>query len=120
MITITPNPLEVFIIVATTNSLEGFRVIDYLGLVTGIAVRSPTVLQGLTGEVDAYLGGSVDSYAEMCDQARHRAFKVMLENAKQRGANAVLGIRYDSTGLGSDKLAEVFCFGTAVVAEPMV
>ncbi len=102
--------------VTTTNSIEGHRIVEYLGIVRGIVVRSPTIMQGLLGGLKAMVGGRIGAYTDMCEQTRVQAYDALIEHALERGANAVVGFRYDATEVDSKFTAtEVLCYGTAVV-----
>src|SRR4051794_27141688 len=102
--------------VTTTFSIEGYRIVSYVGVVRGIIVRSPTIVQGFLGSFEAILGGRIGSYTQMCEQARQQAYDLMIDHARQMGANAVVGFRYDASEVVSKFSAtEVLCYGTAVV-----
>jgi len=106
--------------VTTTFTIEGYRVKAYLGLVRGIIVRAPTIPQGILGGLKNLIGGRIGAYTEMCEQARRQAYDSMLEHAREVGANAVLGMRYDASEVVSRGSAtEVLCYGTAVVIDPV-
>ena len=106
--------------VTTTFSFEGFRISEYKGLVRGIVVRSPTIGQGLLGGLKSIIGGQIGAYAEMCEQARQQAYDRLLQHAQELRANAVVGIRYESSEVGGrqSSATEVLCYGTAVVIQP--
>jgi uncharacterized protein YbjQ (UPF0145 family) len=105
--------------VTTTFSIEGYRIIEYKGIVRGIIVRSPTIIQGFLGGLKNILGGQIGAYTQMCEQARQQAYDLLIEHATQIGANAVVGLRYDASEVVSKGSAtEVLCYGTAVVIEP--
>lgn len=106
-------------IVSTTFVIEGRRIREYKGLVRGIIVRSPTIGQGILGGLKAIVGGNIGAYTEMCEQARATAYDLMIDHARQVGANAVVGVSYDASEVGGDRSAatEVLCYGTAVVLE---
>lgn len=107
--------------VSTTFTIEGYRIRQYLGVVRGIIVRSPTISQGILGGLKSIIGGNIGSYTEMCEQARQQAYDLLLQHARQLGANAVVGLRYDASEIGSARTSatEVLCYGTAVVLEPV-
>ena len=106
--------------VTTTFSIEGYKIIAYKGVVRGIIVRSPTILQGLIGGLKNIIGGRIGAYTDMCEQTRQQAYDLMIEHAMQLGANAVVGLRYDASEVVSKFSAtEVLCYGTAVVIEPV-
>ena len=105
--------------VTTTFTIEGHRIASYRGVVRGIIVRSPTILQGFMGGLKSVLGGQIGSYTQMCEQARQQAYDLMIEHARELGANAIVGFRYDASEVVSKESAtEVLCYGTAVVITP--
>jgi uncharacterized protein YbjQ (UPF0145 family) len=106
--------------VTTTMDIEGFRIVDYRGVVRGIIVRAPTIAQGIFGGLKSIIGGQIGAYTQMCEQTRQQAFDLMIQHAKDVGANAVIGFRYDASEVASKVSAtEVLCYGTAVVIEPI-
>jgi len=106
--------------VTTTFTIEGYRIVEYRGLVRGITVRAPTIAQGIVGGLKNIIGGRIGAYTEMCEQAREQAYESMLEHAEEVGANAIVGVRYDASEVVSRGSAtEVLCYGTAVVIEPV-
>ena len=106
--------------VSTTFTIEGYKITQYKGLVRGIVVRSPTISQGFMGGLRMIVGGQIAEYAEMCEQARQQAYELLVAHAQQLGANAVVGLRYESSEVGSrqSSATEVLCYGTAVVIQP--
>jgi uncharacterized protein YbjQ (UPF0145 family) len=104
-------------LVTTTFELPGYRVMRQFGLVRGITVRS----RGAIGQVGAafqqLVGGDITLYTELCEKSRNDAYMLMMQHAEQIGANAVIGVRYDTTELGQG-VTEVLCYGTAVQAIP--
>jgi uncharacterized protein YbjQ (UPF0145 family) len=107
--------------VTTTFTIEGYRIRQYLGVVRGIIVRAPTISQGILGGLKSIIGGNIGSYTEMCEQARQQAYDLLLQHARQLGANGILGLRYDASEIGGARTSatEVLCYGTAVVLEPV-
>jgi len=102
----------------TTFSFDGYRITEYKGVVRGIVVRSPTLGQGFLGGLKQIVGGQIGAYAEMCEQARQQAYDRLLQHARERGANAIVGLRYESSEVGRGGSAtEVLCYGTAVVIQ---
>jgi uncharacterized protein YbjQ (UPF0145 family) len=105
-------------IVSTTFSVEGRGIREYKGLVRGLTVRAPTISQGILGGLKSIIGGQIGAYAEMCEQARQTAYDLMVEHARQLGANAIVGVCYDASEVASKASAtEVLCYGTAVVLD---
>jgi uncharacterized protein YbjQ (UPF0145 family) len=107
------------LLVTTTFTVEGRRIREYKGLVRGIIVRSPTIGQGILGSLKSIVGGNIGAYTEMCEQARATAYDLMIEHAREVGANAILGVSYDASEVGGERSSatEVLCYGTAVVLE---
>ena len=104
--------------VTTTFGFEGYRIREYKGVVRGITVRSPTIAQGLVGGLKNLIGGQIGAYTQMCEQARQQAYDYMLQHAREVGANAIVGARYDASEVVSRGSAtEVLCYGTAVVLD---
>ncbi|HSI15486.1 MAG TPA: heavy metal-binding domain-containing protein, partial [Chthoniobacter sp.] len=64
------------------------------------------------------VGGNISIYTELCEKARSDAFLQMLAHAQERGANAIIGVRYDATEV-MQGVTEVLCYGTAVMVEPV-
>src|SRR5437667_12123431 len=104
---------EVSMIVTTGNDIAGRTIKTYLGVVRGIVVRSPSITQGLMGGLKQFVGGNIESYATVCEQARQEAFDRMVMHAGELGADAVIGVRYDETEFAKSA-TEVLAYGTAV------
>jgi uncharacterized protein YbjQ (UPF0145 family) len=105
--------------VTTTFTIEGFKIVEYKGVARGIIVRSPTISQGILGGLKSMIGGQIGAYTEMCEQARAQAYQLLVEHAVAMGANAIVGLHYDASEVGSQSAAtEVLCYGTAVVIRP--
>lgn len=106
--------------VTTTFSFDGYRIKEYKGVVRGIIVRAPTIAQGIIGGLKNIIGGQIGAYTEMCEQARGQAYDLLVQHARQLGANAIVGARYDASEVVSKGSAtEVLCYGTAVIVEPI-
>ena len=102
--------------VTTAFDLVGYRVTKNLGVVRGITVRSRSALGNFAGSVQAFFGGNITVYTELCEHARSEAFDLMLEHAQQMGANAVICMRYDANDV-MEGITEVLAYGTAVIVE---
>ncbi len=101
------------ITVTTANELVGYDIEEYLGVVRGIVVRAQTITQGLRGGLAQIFGGNIKAYEEVCEQARSEAFARMVEHAEEKGADAIIAMRYDATEF-SPGVTEVLAYGTAV------
>jgi uncharacterized protein YbjQ (UPF0145 family) len=105
-------------LVTTTFNIDGHRIKEYKGIVRGIIVRAPTIVQGIIGGLKNIIGGRIGAYTEMCEQARQQAYDEMVEHARRLGANAIVGACYDASEVVSKGSAtEVLCYGTAVIIE---
>ena len=105
------------IVVTTTPSVQGYRVKEYLGMTRGIIVRTPNIFEGIGGAVGMFLGGGqLSSFIGMCEKTRQEAYDAMLVDARNMGANAIIGVAYDANEV-MEKCTEVLCYGTAVVIE---
>ncbi len=102
--------------VTTTFELPGYRITKNIGMARGVVVRSRSIIGTIGGGLQTILGGDITIFTALCEQARKEAFELLLKNAKELGANAVIGVRYDATGVGSG-ITEVLAYGTAVIAE---
>jgi uncharacterized protein YbjQ (UPF0145 family) len=102
---------------STTFQLNGYRVVENLGVVLGVTVRSRSVVGLIGASLQTIVGGRIEAFIKLCERTRQDAFELMMEHAEQTGGNAVVGIRYDATELMKG-VSEVLCYGTAVVVEP--
>jgi uncharacterized protein YbjQ (UPF0145 family) len=98
----------------TTFTLDGYRVVNPLGVVRGIIVRSRSIFGTIGGMLHTIIGGNITLFTELCEKTREEAFDMMVAHAEEIGANAVIGVRYDATELMGG-VTEVLCYGTAVV-----
>ena len=103
--------------VTTAFELPNFRVLQNLGVVRGIVVRSRNVFATIGASLQTIVGGNITVWTTLCEQTRRDAFEIMIQHATEVGANAVIGARYDTTEL-STGVTEVLAYGTAVIVEP--
>src|SRR5881275_2513249 len=101
---------------STTFTIDGYRIRQNLGVVRGIVVRSRSVVGTVGASLQTLVGGNITLFTELCEKTRGEAFEMMLRHAREMGANAVVGVRYDATEV-MQGVTEVLCYGTAVVAE---
>lgn len=100
----------------TAFELPGFRVVKSFGVVRGIIVRSRSIVGNIGAGLQSLFGGNISLYTTLCERAREDAFNQMLAHAGELGGNAVIGVRYDATEIGTG-ITEVLCYGTAVFVE---
>jgi uncharacterized protein YbjQ (UPF0145 family) len=103
--------------VTTAFELPNYRVVQNLGVVRGIVVRSRNVFATLGATLQMIVGGNITLWTSLCEQTRNDAFEIMIQHATEVGANAVVGARYDTTELAQG-VTEVLAYGTAVIVEP--
>jgi len=99
--------------ITTSVSLDGYRIVRNLGVVRGITVRSRSVLGNIAGGLQTIFGGQISIYIDLCEKTREEAFQYMMQHAAERGANAVINMRYDANEV-MNGVTEVLAYGTAV------
>jgi uncharacterized protein YbjQ (UPF0145 family) len=104
--------------VTTAFDLPNYRIMQNLGVVRGIVVRSRNIFATLGATLQTVVGGNITVWTKLCEQTREDAFDIMIQHATELGANAVIGARYDTTEL-SQGVTEVLAYGTAVIVEPL-
>ncbi len=102
--------------VTTNIELGGYKVVQNLGVVRGIIVRSRSIFGNIAGGFQTLFGGKISIYRELCEKTREEAFQDMVQHAEQRGANAILSMRYDANEVIGG-VTEVLAYGTAVRVE---
>jgi len=103
-------------LITTGFELEGYRVVQHLGVIRGITVRSRGAGGNLAGSIQSLFGGKLSIYVELCEKAREEAFSLMIEHAEEKGANGIIGARYDANEV-MQGITEVLAYGTAVRVE---
>ncbi|HJP95730.1 MAG TPA: YbjQ family protein [Pyrinomonadaceae bacterium] len=104
--------------VTTAFEVPNYRVVQNLGVVRGIVVRSRNVFATIGATLQTIVGGNITVWTKLCEQTRVDAFDIMIQHATEVGANAVIGARYDTTELAQG-VTEVLAYGTAVIVEPV-
>jgi len=107
------NPM----MVSTTFELPGYRVVKSHGTVRGIVVRSRSIIGTIGASLQTIIGGNITLFTELCEKTREDAMALMMQHASDRGANAVIGMRYDANEV-MQGVTEVLAYGTAVFVEP--
>jgi uncharacterized protein YbjQ (UPF0145 family) len=104
--------------VTTGFEVPNYRIVQSLGVVRGIVVRSRNVFATIGASLQTIVGGNITVWTKLCEDTRRDAFDIMIQHATEVGANAVIGARYDTTEL-STGVTEVLAYGTAVIVEPV-
>jgi uncharacterized protein YbjQ (UPF0145 family) len=103
--------------VTTAFELPNYRIIQNLGVVRGIVVRSRNIFATIGASLQTIVGGNITVWTKLCEDTRADAFDIMIQHATEIGANAVVGARYDTTEISAG-VTEVLAYGTAVIVEP--
>ena len=105
-------------LMTTTPSVEGKRIVRYLGVVTGETIIGANVFRDFLAGVRDFFGGRSGSYEAVLREAKDTSLEEMVRQAEALGANAVVGIDldYETVG-GSGSMLMVTCSGTAVRVE---
>lgn len=103
-------------IICTTESVPGRRVVSVLGQVFGVVVRSRGIGGNFLASLRSIVGGEITEYTQMLEEARRHAVDRMVTSAQAMGANAVIMMRFDSSEIGTT-MSEIVAYGTAAVIE---
>jgi uncharacterized protein YbjQ (UPF0145 family) len=103
---------------STTFELHGHRIVESLGVVRGVVVRSRSVFGTIGASFQTLVGGNISLFTELAERTRQQAFDTMLVQAEMAGADGVIGIRYDANEMMTG-VTEVLCYGTAVRVKPI-
>jgi len=105
-------------ITTTTPNVEGKRIVQYFGIVTGEAIMGANIFRDLFAGIRDIVGGRSGAYEKELSQARQIAMEEMEAMAAQLGANAVVGVDLDYEVLGANSgMLMVTACGTAVKVE---
>jgi uncharacterized protein YbjQ (UPF0145 family) len=100
-------------IVTTTPSVEGRKITEYLGLVTGEVIMGANVLRDFSAALSDFFGGRAGAYEDKLSEGRHTAIDEMIERAAAMGADAIIGVDLDYEVVGQSMLM-ISVTGTAV------
>ena len=101
-------------ILNTTNSIEGFKIEKYLGLVTGEVIAGVNLFKDIGAGLRNLFGGRSQGYENELQAARESAQEELVERAEKLGADAVVGVDLDYEVLGQGDMLMVSVTGTAV------
>ena len=103
-------------ILVTTEHVPGQRETTYLGMVRGSSIRARHMGKDIMATFRNMAGGEILEYSKLLGESREQAIDRMIEEAEALGANAVIGIRFQ-TSMVMQGAAEMLCYGTAVKLE---
>ncbi len=102
-------------IISTTHSIEGRKIVEHLGVVAGEAIMGANIFRDFFAGIRDIVGGRAGSYEQVLRKGRDQATAEMVAEAEARGANAIVGVDLDYTTLGaSESMIMVALSGTAV------
>lgn len=103
-------------IISTTPTIEGQKIIEYKGIVTGETIIGANFIKDFLAGIRDIVGGRSQSYEKVLREAKDTSIREMMERAQALGANAIVGIDIDYETIGSgNSMLMVSCSGTAVV-----
>lgn len=104
-------------LIVTTNDVAGYRITAVHGDVFGLIVRARNVFGNIGASLRTVAGGEVGGYTRLLTGSRNEARARMWREARARGGNAVIAMRFDCNEIG-DIMSEVVAYGTAVTVAP--
>ena len=105
-------------ILTPSSDIAGQRVVEALGLIYGNTIRARHIGRDIVAAIKGLVGGEIEEYTKMMGESREQAIDRMVGQAKQRGANAVVDVRF-STSYVMGGAAEILVYGSAVKVEPV-
>ena len=106
------------ILVVTTNDVPGYEVVRVYGEVFGVLARSRNLISNIGAGLQSIVGGEINAYTKLLSDSRIEAIERMKKAASEKGANAVLMMRFDTGAIGAT-MNEVAAYGTAVTIRPL-
>lgn len=103
-------------IVATTETIPGKRVVKCFGLVRGNTIRARHIGKDISAAFKNLAGGEITDYTKMLAESREQAIDRLIEDAEALGANAVISTRFTTSSV-MQGAAEILAYGTAVLVE---
>ena len=103
-------------LLSTTRTIEGKKIVKHLGLVRGNTIRARHLGRDIMAGLRNVVGGEIKDYTKMMGESREQAIDRMIEEAQNLGANAIVGIRF-TTSMIMSMASEILAYGTAVLVE---
>lgn len=103
-------------ILSTSPNVSGENVIKTVGIVKGSTIRAKHVGHDILSGLKSIVGGELDSYTKMLDESRQQALDRMKQEAEEKGADAIVSIRFTSSTV-MQGASEILVYGTAVKIE---
>jgi len=103
-------------LLSTTDTIHGKKIIKHLGLVRGNTIRARHIGRDIMAIIRHIIGGEITDYTKMMAESREQAIDRMIEDAQKLGANAIVSINFSSQMIMGGA-SEILAYGTAVVVE---
>jgi len=103
-------------LMSTTETIEGKKIVKHLGLVKGNTIRARHLGRDIMAGLRNIVGGEISDYTKMMAESREQALDRMAEDAQNLGANAIVGVKF-ATSMVMQSASEILAYGTAVVVE---
>jgi len=103
-------------ILTTTETIEGKKIVQTLGLARGNTIRARHLGHDIMAQLRNMVGGEITNYTKLLAESREQSLDRMVADAQRLGANAVVGVRF-ATSVLMGGAAELLAYGTAVVIE---
>jgi len=103
-------------IMSTTETIEGKKIVKHLGLVKGNTIRARHIGRDIMASLRNVVGGEITDYTKMMAESREQALDRMIEDAQNLGANAIVGVKF-ATSMVMQSASEILAYGTAVGVE---
>ena len=103
-------------ILSTTHTIEGKKIVKHLGLVRGNTIRARHIGKDIMAGLKNVVGGEIDDYTKMMAESREQAIDRMVAEATEKGANAIVGMKF-ATSMIMQMASEILVYGTAVIVE---
>ena len=100
-------------ILSNLNEVNGRTVVEHFGLVSGSTVRAKNVGRDILSGLKNLVGGELKSYTQLLNEGREQAIERMVAEAKNKGANAILNVRFETSSVAQGAV-EIYVYGTAV------
>ncbi len=114
---LTAQPGQV--IVVTTPTVHGYRIVKVFGVAHGLTVRTRGVGGKIVAGIEGMFGGEVTSYSSEAEKARRESVARLIENARRMGANAVVRADFETSDILQGTATLFSAYGTAVAIEPI-
>jgi len=103
-------------IVVTTETIPGKKIVKTMGIVRGNTIRARHIGKDVLAVLKNIVGGEIEEYTKMMSESREQSLDRMVENANELGADAVVAVRFSTSSM-MQGAAELLVYGTAVKLE---